>query len=167
MGCDRAQGFHFARPMGAREATEYVVGRSILSLWVGHVGPELNIITSVVADFERLNPGLKVEVVGGATRRADPGGARRATTRRPSSARSNPTRSPAHDPSTRLVDLGPLMARDGIAEADFIDATLAYTGDERGRWALPVLADTYGLLFNRELFGRGRRSPSRRGRSPS
>ena len=50
---------------------------------------------------------------------------------------------------SKLVDLGPLMARDGIAEGDFIEATLAYTGDGRGRWALPVLADTFGLLFNR------------------
>src|SRR5205823_2820161 len=51
-----------------------------------------------------------------------------------------------------LVDLGPLLIRDGIAEDEFIEATLAYTGDERGRWALPVLADTYGLLFNRTMF---------------
>jgi multiple sugar transport system substrate-binding protein len=53
---------------------------------------------------------------------------------------------------SKLLDLGPFMARDGILEADFTDATLAYTGDDRGRWALPVLADAYGLLYNRQLF---------------
>ncbi len=53
---------------------------------------------------------------------------------------------------SKLVDLSTYMERDGIVEADFIAATLGYTGDERGRWALPVLADTYGLLFNRTLF---------------
>jgi len=151
MGCDRAQGFHFSRPMGAREATEYVVGRSILNLWVGHVGPELSIIQSVVADFERLNPGLKVEVVGGATEE-----------RIQAALESDdpPTAIASFESDTfastravsRLVDLTPFMARDGISESEFTDATLGYTGDDRGRWALPVLADAYGLLFNRRLF---------------
>ncbi|HEX5823458.1 MAG TPA: extracellular solute-binding protein [Candidatus Limnocylindrales bacterium] len=151
MGCDRAQGFFFARPMGAREATEYVVGRSILTLLVGHVGPELSIISSVVEDFERLNPGLRVEVVGGAT-----------DERIQAALDSDdpPTAITSFESDTfagskcvsKLLDLGPFMARDGIREADFTDATLAYTGDERGRWALPVLADAYGLLYNRQLF---------------
>jgi diguanylate cyclase (GGDEF)-like protein/PAS domain S-box-containing protein len=151
MGCDRAQGFFFARPMEAREATEYVVGRSILSLWVGHVGPELNIISSVVSDFEQLNPNLRVEVVGGIT-----------DERIQAALDSNdpPTVISSFESDTfassrsvaKLVDLGPFMIRDGIPETDFTDATLAYTGDERGRWALPVLADAYGLLYNRRLF---------------
>ena len=151
MRCDRAQGFLFARPMDARAATEFVVGRTILSLWVGHVGPELTIIRSVVADFERLHPGIQVELVGGATDEriqaaldaADP-----------------PTVVCSFEAETfgstvavdKLVDLSPYLARDGIADGDFIEATLAYTGDARGRWALPVLADTYGLLFNRAMF---------------
>jgi len=151
MGCNRAQGFYFARPMDARDATEYVVGRAILSLWVGHVGPELSVISSVVADFERLNPGLKVEVVGGATDERiqaalgseDP----------PTVVSSFESETFAASRSlSKLVDLGPYMARDGIPTSEFVDATLAYTGDERGRWALPVLADTYGLLYNRERF---------------
>jgi diguanylate cyclase (GGDEF)-like protein/PAS domain S-box-containing protein len=151
MGCDRAQGFHFARPMGAREATEYVVGRSILSLWVGHVGPELSIIRSVVADFERLNPGMKVDVVGGATN--DRIQAALETDDPPTvvSSFESDALSGARSVAS-LVDLSPLMTRDMVFEADFIAATMAYTGDDRGRWALPVLADTFGLLFNRTLF---------------
>jgi diguanylate cyclase (GGDEF)-like protein/PAS domain S-box-containing protein len=151
MGCDRAQGFHFARPMDTRAATEYIAGRVILNLWVGHVGPELNVIQSVVEDFERLNPGLKVEVVGGATNERiqaaldgdDP----------PTVVSSFESDTFASSRSVaKLVDLAPFMARDGVSDADFIAATMAYTGDDRGRWALPVLADTYGLLFNRSLF---------------
>jgi len=150
MGCDRAQGFLFARPMDAREANEYVLGQSIISLWVGHVGPELDIIKSVVADFERLNPDLKVEVVGAASEERiqaalvsdDP----------PTVVSSFESDTLGSSRSVeRLVDLAPYMIRDGIAEADFVPATLTYTGDHRGRWALPVLADTYGLLFNRTL----------------
>jgi diguanylate cyclase (GGDEF)-like protein/PAS domain S-box-containing protein len=150
MGCDRAQGFHFARPMDARVATEFVVGRSILSLWVGHVGPELNIIKSVVADFERSNPELKVEVVGGATNERIQAALHSDEPPTVVSSFESDTFASSRSVS-RLVDLAPLMARDGIPETDFITATLAYTGDERGRWALPVLADTYGLLFNRTM----------------
>ena len=151
MGCDRAQGFFFARPMDAREATEYVVGRAILSLWVGHVGPELNIIRSVVADFERIHPQLKVEVVGGTTDERIQAALDADDPPTVVSSFESDTFGGARSVS-RLVDLAPLMERDGIADADFIEATLAYTGDDRGRWALPVLADTFGLLFNRTLF---------------
>jgi len=150
MGCNRAQGFWFARPMDARAATEYVVGRSILSLWVGHVGPELKIISSVVADFERSNPSLKVEVVGGAT--DDRIQAALAGDDPPAVVFSFESDTFGGPKSVaKLVDLEPFMARDGIADGEFIAATLAYTGDARGRWALPVLADTFGLLFNREM----------------
>jgi diguanylate cyclase (GGDEF)-like protein/PAS domain S-box-containing protein len=151
MRCDRAQGFLFARPMDARAATEFVVGRTILGLWVGHVGPELTIIRSVVADFERLHPDIQVDLVGGATDERiqaaldadDP----------PSVVCSFEAETFGSTVAVdKLVDLSPYLVRDGIADGDFIEATLAYTGDGRGRWALPVLADTYGLLFNRAMF---------------
>jgi multiple sugar transport system substrate-binding protein len=139
--------------MPAREATEYVVGRSILSLWVGHVGPELNVIRSVVADFERLHQKLKVDIVGGVT---DERIRAAIETDDPPTVVSSFESDAFGSASSvsRLVDLTSFMARDGIVEADFVDATLAYTGDGRGRWALPVLADTFGLLFNRELFAK-------------
>ena len=66
LGCDRIQGFVIARPMDARSATDFVLGSSLISLWVGHAGPELTIIKSVVADFERRS-GIRVEVTGGVT----------------------------------------------------------------------------------------------------
>ena len=151
IGCDQAQGFHIARPMDAREATEYLVGRAILGLWVGHVGPELSVIRSVVSDFERLNPDLRIEVTGGVTderiQAAIEGDDPPTVVSSFESDAFGSSRS-----VSKLVDLSTYMQRDGIVEADFIEATLGYTGDERGRWALPVLADTYGLMFNRTLF---------------
>ena len=104
---------------------------------------------SVVADFERLNPGIQVEVVGGATDEriqaaleaddpptvvssfeSDTFGEPTvgSTARRPRAVSWPATGSPTGTSSMR-----PSRTR----------------GDERGRWALPVLADTYGLLFNR------------------
>ena len=65
MGSDQAQGFYFARPMDVEAATAHLVGHTTLSLWVGHSGHELEVIKSVIADFEVANPGLRVEVTGG------------------------------------------------------------------------------------------------------
>ena len=151
MGSNRAQGFLFARPMDARDATEYVVGRAIIDLWVGHVGPELSIISSVIADFERLNPDLKVEVVGGATAERIQAALDSGDPPAVVSSFESDTFGASQSVS-KLLDLEPLMIRDAVAEDDFVDATLAYTGDARGRWALPVLADTFGLFFNRGMF---------------
>ncbi len=151
MRCDRAQGFLFARPMDAQAATEYVIGRTILQVLVGHSGPELAVIRAVAEAFETIDPSVRVEVTGGATDErirealasADPPAA---ICSFESDAFS------ATEAVDRLVDLAPLLHRDGISEAEFVPATLAYTGDDRGRWALPLLADTYGLLYNRALF---------------
>ena len=50
-----------------------------------------------------------------------------------------------------FVDLGPYMERDGI-DADLLtDATQTYTRRDGRQWALPLLADTYGLYANRRL----------------
>ena len=150
LGCDRIQGFVVARPMDVRTATDFVLGSSLISLWVGHAGPELTIIKSVVSDFERLNPGIRVEVTGGVTderiheamESEDP----------PTVVSSFESDSFATEASRdALLDLEPFMRRDGIDEAIFTTATAAYTRGESGRWALPLLADTYGLVYNRKL----------------
>ena len=49
IGCDQGQGFLFSRPMDAATATEYVVGHTTISFWVGLVGDELEVIKDVVA----------------------------------------------------------------------------------------------------------------------
>jgi multiple sugar transport system substrate-binding protein len=61
-----------------------------------------------------------------------------------------------------LLDLRPLQRRDGIDDAIFTPATAVYTRDDRGRWAMPMLADTYGLVYNRALLAAaGVRRPPR------
>ncbi|TMD29148.1 MAG: extracellular solute-binding protein, partial [Chloroflexi bacterium] len=151
MGCDQAQGFYFARPMDARAATAFVVGHTTVSLWVGHSGHELDVIREVVADFEALHPGLQVDVLGGVS------DARVLAAMRGSdgpnvvcSVESDNFGSYAS--AGAFVDLGPLLARDGIDTDLLTDATQAYTRHQGKQWALPMLADTYGLYYNRKLF---------------
>ncbi|HTC86523.1 MAG TPA: extracellular solute-binding protein, partial [Candidatus Acidoferrum sp.] len=150
MGSDEAQGFYFARPMDAEAATAHLVGHTTLSLWVGHSGHELEVIKSVVADFEELNPGLKVDVVGAVSDD-------RIRTALRSGIAPNLVSSFDSDnfgiysADDGLLDLGPHMARDGISDTVLTDATEGYTRRDGKRWALPMLADTYGLYVNDQL----------------
>ena len=97
---------------------------------------------------------------------------------RTSSRRSSPTTSGSTSSDGGLIDLGPYMVRDGIDESLLTDATQAYTRRSGKRWALPMLADTYGLFVNSRLLaaagvggpprttdgaGRPRQTPDRRG----
>ena len=150
MGCDQAQGFYFARPMPPREATSFVVGHTTLSMWVGHSGHELQVIKDVVADFEELRPGLRVDVVGGVS------DAKIMAARRGEAA-PNVVCSVESDnfgsfsASGGFVDLGTYMRQDGIDASLLTEATQTYTRRDGKQWALPLLADTYGLYINRSL----------------
>ena len=150
-GCDSAQGFFFARPLDAREASAHLLGNTTIDLWVGYTGPELEVVRSVVHDFETRHPSIRVELVGGiyddkiisAMREGQP-----------------PTVISSFESDNfgfyaakgALVDLGPYLDRDGIDDGIFAEATVPYTRYEGRRWALPMLADAYGLYWNRAHF---------------
>jgi diguanylate cyclase (GGDEF)-like protein/PAS domain S-box-containing protein len=150
MGCNEAQGFFFARPMPPREATAYVVGHTTLSMWVGHSGHELQVIKEVVGDFEALHPTLRIDVVGGVS------DARIMAARRGEAAPDvvcsvESDNFGSFSTAGGFVDLAPYMRRDGIEVDLLTDATQAYTRRNDRQWALPLLADTYGLYLNRGL----------------
>jgi diguanylate cyclase (GGDEF)-like protein/PAS domain S-box-containing protein len=147
MGSDQAQGFYFARPMDVEAATAHLVGHTTLSLWVGHSGHELEVIKSVVADFEVASPGLRVEVTGAVS--GDRIVAALAGGTAPNVVSSFESDNfGVYFSDGGLIDLGPYMVRDGIDEGLLTDATQAYTRRSGRRWALPMLADTYGLFAN-------------------
>jgi diguanylate cyclase (GGDEF)-like protein/PAS domain S-box-containing protein len=153
MGCDLAQGFHLARPLEIQQATAHVLGRTTISLWVGHAGKELDVIRAVVAEFERSNPTLLVDVLGGvhddrtiaAMRSGQP----------PDVAtlfESDKFGECAAD--GLLVDLAPWLRGSGIDESILTPATEAYTRYQGRRFALPMLADAYGLYYNEAMFAK-------------
>lgn len=150
IGCDQAQGFHFARPMDAHAATAFVVGHTTLSMWVGHSGHELAVIKEVVSDFEELHPELRVDVVGGVSD-AKIMAARRGEARPNVVCSVESNNFGNYSSSGGFVDLGPYLARDGIDVSVFTDATQTYTRRDGKQWALPMLADTYGLYLNQTL----------------
>ena len=151
-GCDQAQGYVFARPLDVRQANAYLLGHTTITLWMGYSGQELAVINEVVADFETRQLAIKVDVVGGihddriiaALRDGDA----------PNVVSSFESGNfGTYASAGGLVDLEPYLERDMIDEDIFTTATRSYTRHAGRRWALPMLADAYGLYYNRQMFG--------------
>jgi multiple sugar transport system substrate-binding protein len=122
-----------------------------LTLWVGWSARELNVFKKVVAEFDRTRPNIAVKVVGGinddkiiAAMRG--GNAPDVVSSFTSSNVGNFCASGA------WIDLKPFLDRAKIPLSTFTPATLYYTQYKGKRCALPVLADTFGLYYNKKLF---------------
>jgi diguanylate cyclase (GGDEF)-like protein/PAS domain S-box-containing protein len=149
-GCDKAQGYLFARPLDARQASAYLLGHSTVTMWMGYAAQELAVMSEVVADFETRHPGIKVDLVGGVD------DARIIESLLSGDAPNVVSSFQSGNFGTYasaggLVDLGPYLDRDHIDDTIFTEATRSYTRHDGRRWALPMLADAYGLYYNRDL----------------
>jgi diguanylate cyclase (GGDEF)-like protein len=150
IGCDQAQGAHFGAPVDPESALDIISAQRTLSFWVGHEGHELEVIKSVVADYEVAHPGLRIDVVGGmhddriVAMLNGP-----AVPNVISSFESDPYGSLSEPEG--LDDLSGYLKRDGIDASVFMGASDTYTLYRGHRWALPLLADAYGLFVNRKL----------------
>jgi multiple sugar transport system substrate-binding protein len=130
-----------------------------LTIWTPFVNPELVTFKKVVSDFERANPGMHVKVVGGINDDKIVAAIRGGNA--PDVAQSfTSDNTGAFCPSGAWVDLGPYMKQDGIKDTIFPKASRDYTEFEGKRCALPMLADTYGLYYNKTLLAKaGYKSP--------
>lgn len=123
-----------------------------LTVWVGwSQGTELITFKKLIAEYEKKTPGVTVSVVGGindtkiiAALRA--GNAPDVV----SSFQSNNVG--VYCPSGGWIDLGPYLKKDGISDTIFPPGPRYYTQYKGIRCALPLLADTYGLYYNKTLF---------------
>jgi multiple sugar transport system substrate-binding protein len=121
-----------------------------VSLWHFFSDREAKVIQSVVDDFEKANPGVKVTVHSG----QDDDKLQKAI-----SAGTGVDVGISY--STDIVgsfcssgafrDLGPYIARDKVDLSQFTDTVRSYTEYKKTRCALPVLADVYGLYYNKKL----------------
>ena len=123
-----------------------------LTVWVGwSQGTELITFKKLIAEYEKKTPGVTVDVVGGindtkiiAALRA--GNAPDVV----SSFQSNNVG--VYCPSGGWIDLNPYLKKDGISDTIFPPGPRYYTQYKGIRCALPLLADTYGLYYNKMLF---------------
>jgi multiple sugar transport system substrate-binding protein len=124
-----------------------------LSIWVGWSARELGLFKSVVAGYEKLHPNVTVTVRGSVNddqiTAAIRGGNAPDVVSSFTSANVG-----AFTSSGAWIDLGPLMAKSGITASMFTPATMYYTQYKGVRTALPLLADTWGLYYNKALFAK-------------
>jgi multiple sugar transport system substrate-binding protein len=123
-----------------------------LTIWVGwSAGTELISFKKLIAEYVKQHKDVSVKVVGGinddkiiAALRA--GNAPDVV----SSFQSNNVG--VYCPSGGWIDLGPYLKRDHVDVNQFPAGPRYYTAYKGIRCALPLLADTYGLYYNKTLF---------------
>ncbi|HEY7019411.1 MAG TPA: ABC transporter substrate-binding protein [Gaiellaceae bacterium] len=124
-----------------------------ITVWTGFVNPELVTFKQVVKDFEKAHPKIHVKVVGGTNDDKIVAAIRGGNA--PDVAHSfSSDNTGAFCSSGAWIDLGSYMQKDGIEDTIFPSAPRYYTQFKGKRCALPMLADTYGLYYNKALFAK-------------
>ena len=131
-----------------------------LTVWVGwSAGKELTTFKAVAAEYDKNHPEVTISVVGGIDDNKIVAAIRSGTA--PDVVSSfNSYNVGNYCGSGGWVDLGPLLKKANIDPAIFPPAPRYYTQYEGKRCALPLLADDYGLYYNKVLFAKaGIKSP--------
>src|SRR5215216_5646757 len=124
-----------------------------LTFWTGFTQRELKVIKKVVGEFESAHPNIHVKVVGGIDDDKIIASIRGGNA--PDVAHSfTSDNTGAFCPSGAWIDLAPYMKKDGVNDSIFPTAPRDYTTFEGTRCALPMLADTYGLYYNKALLAK-------------
>ena len=122
-----------------------------LTLWVGWSARELAVFKSVIEDFDRTRPNIAVKLVGGVNDDKILAAMRGGNA--PDVVSSFTSSNVGQFCSSGgWIDLAPYLTRAKIDMNMFPAATKYYTQYKGVRCALPVLADTFGLYYNKKLF---------------
>ena len=124
-----------------------------LTIWVGWSARELGVFKQVVAEYDKSHPDVTVNVVGSINDNKIVAAIRAGTA--PDVVSSfNSYNVGTYCSSGGWINLAPLMKESHISASMFPAATQYYTQYNGVRCALPLLADTYGLYYNKDLFAK-------------
>ncbi|HEX7298808.1 MAG TPA: ABC transporter substrate-binding protein [Solirubrobacteraceae bacterium] len=122
-----------------------------ITLWNGFTNRELGVIKRAVAAFHSTHPWITVKTVGGVNDDKIIAAIRGGNA--PDVAQSfTADNTGAFCASGGWIDLKPYMDQSKIDASMFPQAVQTYTQFQGKRCALPMLADTYGLYYNKDLF---------------
>ena len=126
-----------------------------LKFWHGWSEPnEVKAINDSIARFEKLHPNIKVKSVGNVTDETINQALRAGGGDAPDVVTSFTTNNVGQYCSSGMwVDLDPFMKKTGLdKEKVFPKTLLNYTSYEGRQCALPLLADAYGMYYNKDAF---------------
>ena len=122
-----------------------------LTIWVGWSARELGVFKKVVAEYDQKHPEVTIDVVGGIDDNKIVAAIRSGNA--PDVVSSFNSYNVGNYCGTGgWIDLDHYLKQDHIDPSSFPAATRYYTQYGGKRCALPLLADTYGLYYNKALF---------------
>jgi multiple sugar transport system substrate-binding protein len=122
-----------------------------LTVWVGWSARELGVFNKVAAEYDKAHPDVTVKVVGSINDDKIVAAIRAGTA--PDVVSSfNSYNVGVYCGTGGWIDLTPYLKQSHISVSQFPPATQYYTQYGGKRCALPLLADTYGLYYNKALF---------------
>jgi multiple sugar transport system substrate-binding protein len=123
-----------------------------LTVWVGwSAGNELTSFKALAAEYDKAHADVTINVVGGVDDNKIVAAIRSGTA--PDVVSSfNSYNVGNYCGSGGWIDLGPLLKKDHIDPSIFPPAPRYYTQYAGKRCALPLLADDYGLYYNKTMF---------------
>jgi multiple sugar transport system substrate-binding protein len=137
----------------SKKAAAYNGKPVTITLWTGFSGRELNVIKGVTEDFHRKNPKITVKVLGSVDDDKIIAAARGGNS--PDVAHSFSTdNTGAFCSSGAWIPLQPYMDRDGVSASAFPESVQSYTKFKGNQCTLPMLADVYGLYYNKDLLAK-------------
>jgi multiple sugar transport system substrate-binding protein len=121
-----------------------------LTIWVGWSARELGVFKDVVAEYDQKHPDVTVKVVGGINDDKITAGIRSGKV--PDVVSSFTSANVGNYCSSGgWIDLAPLLKKSDLSVNVFPQTSQYYTQYNGKRCALPLLADTYGLYYNKKL----------------
>jgi ABC-type sugar transport system, periplasmic component len=137
-----------------------------LTIWVGwSAGHELTSFKALAAEYDKAHPEITLNVVGGITDDKIVAAIRSGNA--PDVVSSFNSYNVGNYCGTGgWIDLNPYLKKDGIKMSTFPAATQYYTQYAGKQCALPLLADDYGLYYNKAMF-KAAGLPTRRARCRS
>jgi len=124
-----------------------------LTIWVGWSARELSVFKGVIAGYEKLHPNVTVTVRGSVNDDQIVAAIRGGNAPDVVSSFTS-SNVGAFTTSGAWIDLDPFLKKDNISTSTFTPATMYYTQYKGTRTALPLLADTWGLYYNKAMFAK-------------
>jgi multiple sugar transport system substrate-binding protein len=139
---------------GCGGSSESSSGSADLTFWTGFTDRELGVMKDVIADFEKTHPGIHVKVVGGISDDKIVAAIRGGNAPDVAHSFDAGAYTGAYCSNGAWIDLADYMNQDGLSDDVFPEVPRQYSQFEGTRCALPMLADVYGLYYNKDLFAK-------------